>query len=79
MIAIFDFSIVSKSAVRLSPRRSLSSTKESIPLRWRAFWRWPVKLLRVSAPLKLRNTSSSAEEEGGDSMGKKLRCSFSCS
>jgi hypothetical protein len=44
-----------------SPLLSPSSMKVFIPLLRKAVYKWPVKLDRVSSPLKLRNTSCSYE------------------
>ena len=53
-----DSSIACRSAEDIcSPLLSWSSMKVLIPHRWSASWRWSVKLLRVSSPLKLRKTS----------------------
>ncbi|CAL8107929.1 unnamed protein product [Prunus armeniaca] len=47
---------------------SLSSRKALIPASDNAAWRWPVKPLRVSSPLKLKNTwyFRVLEEEDGE-------------
>ena len=60
-IANFDFSIAFKSSVEMDfILSSLSSSlKVLIPFWSKAAYKWSVKLLRVSSPLKLRKTSYS--------------------
>ena len=70
-IANLDFSIAFKSSDEIDfPVSSFSSSlKVKIPFCFKATYRWSVKLLRVSLPLKLRKTSyfhCGVEEENDD-------------
>ena len=73
-IANLDSSIAFKSSGAMNvPRLSFSSSlKVDMPLRFKALYRWSVNFVRVSSPLKLRNTSylhPREEEEDGDDDG----------
>ena len=59
MTANLDSSIAFKSSGAIDvPRLSFSSSlKVDMPLCSKAVYRWSVNFLRVSSPLKLRNTS----------------------
>ena len=71
MIEILEPWIARTSSVVISsPLLSSSSIKALIPAFVNASWRWPVKFLRVSSPLKLMNTSWSEPFEKEDKDGE---------
>ena len=70
-IANLDFSITFKSSgeIDFPLSRFSSSLKATVPFCFKATYRWSVKLVRVSSPLKLRKTSyfhSGVEDESDD-------------